>query len=860
VSSSRHDRLSQLFLEAIGLPPEDRRGFLQEHCEGDVALVREVEELIAQDERPAAVDTPVLDRAAAESAIHASVRANDAPTRIAGYDIVEVLGRGGMGVVYRARQTNPSRDVALKVVHPYVTSATLSRRVEFEAQVLARLQHPGIAQIFEAGADQLDGRPLSFFAMELIEGLPIDKFVKKNNLATRDRLRLLIRVCDAVHHAHQKGVIHRDLKPANILVTNSGQPKILDFGIARVTDADIHTTTLKTNVGQLLGTIAYMSPEQVTGNPADIDTRSDVYALGVLGYQLLTGNLPYDLDNKSVPDAAQIIRDIDPTMLGTLDRDFRGDVETIVGKALEKDKERRYASVAEFAADIRRHLNNEPIAARRPSMMYQLGKFAHRNKALVGGLSAVIVLLVISVIVTSTLYIRAERARIDARTERDAAVKAQSELAEANTALEAETSKLETVNHFLGRMIESANPLSELGYASKDITVLEMIDNETKNIDKSFKGQPAMEAALRTSLGAINSGLGRYAQAEEQYRKALDLHWKTGGFDRDTARAVRDFAAILARTGRLEEAINWFRKALAINLKTSGEDSFDTAMTESRLGYALVQAGRVDEADPMIQAAIDKFRRHAPPDQIDNLYRALTLLGKIHSARGEYDMAEKLYREALAGYREFYGDLHATIASGTNNVAQMCMRRDDMEGAEAGYKEAAEIIRKVAGEDHPMLGTFLNNLGYVQDVRGESTAAIATYREALRIIEKAYGRNHREYISTLYNLTFPLYDSGAIEEAMEAYRTIADFRRVEKGPDNERTLIAEFYWAMCKADLGEPDIAEPTMRRVFDKFRETRPQDDIYTQKTCGVMIEFYDKHGRKDEADKLRPLLRPKS
>ncbi|MCA9254695.1 MAG: serine/threonine protein kinase, partial [Phycisphaerales bacterium] len=233
MSSSRHDRLSQLFLEAIGLPPEERRSFLQEHCDGDEAMVREVEELIAQDERPAAVDTPVLDRAAAESAIHASVRANDLPTRIAGYDIVEVLGRGGMGVVYRARQTNPSRDVALKVVHPYVTSATLSRRVEFEAQVLARLQHPGIAQIFEAGADQLDGRALSFFAMELIEGLPIDKYVKKNGLATRDRLRLLIKVCDAVHHAHQKGVIHRDLKPANILVTNTGQPKILDFGIAR---------------------------------------------------------------------------------------------------------------------------------------------------------------------------------------------------------------------------------------------------------------------------------------------------------------------------------------------------------------------------------------------------------------------------------------------------------------------------------------------------------------------------------------------------------------------------------------------------------------------------------------------------
>ncbi|MCB9852921.1 MAG: serine/threonine protein kinase [Phycisphaerales bacterium] len=852
MSSSRHDRVSQLFLEAIGLPPGDRRAFLDEHCAGDAELIREVEDLIARDTRPAAVDTPVLDRAVAESAMGEPTRANELPKKIARYEIVDVLGRGGMGVVYRARQTNPSRDVALKVVHPFVTSATLSRRVEFEAQVLGRLQHPGIAQIFEAGSDNLDSRPLSFFAMELIEGLPIDKFVRKNGLSTRDRLKLLIKVCDAVHHAHQKGVIHRDLKPANILVTNSGQPKILDFGIARVTDADIHTTTLKTNVGQLLGTIAYMSPEQVTGNPDDIDTRSDVYALGVLGYQLLTGNLPYDLDNKSVPDAARIIRDIDPTMLGTLDRDFRGDIEIIISKALEKDKDRRYASVAEFAADLHRHLSSEPIAARRPSMMYQLGKFAHRNKALVGGVTAVFVLLIASVCVISYFYFKA-------RNERDAAIQARTELRDANVALEDETAKLETVNHFLGRMIESANPLSEIGYASKDITVLEMIDRETANIDKAFKDRPTMEAALRTTFGSINAGLGRYEEAEKQYRLALDLHWKTGGDDKDTARAIRDFASILARKGEIEEAINWFRKALAINLKTSGEDSFDTAMTECRLAYAFLQANRIDEAEPLAVSAVDKFRRHADQDKIDNLYRAITILGKVYSSRGKYDEAQKLYREALAGFRECYGETHAAIASGVNSVAQMCLRKGDMEGAEAGYKEAIEIIRKVAGNDHPMLGTFLNNLAYVQDSRSEYDESIETYRESLRIIEKSYGRNHREYISTLYNIAFPLYSSGRIQESMEAYKTVADYRKEHLGPDNERTLAPELYWATCKAELGEPDVAEPVMRRILETFRKTRPIDDVYTQKTLSVLIEFYDKHGKSDEADKLRPLLTKK-
>lgn len=858
MNSGRHDRVSQLFLEAIGLPPDERHAFLEEHCAGDIELIREVEELIEHDTRPAAVDNPVIDRAFSESAMAATSRDPQIPKRIAQYDIVDILGRGGMGVVYRARQTNPSREVALKVVHPYVTSATLSRRVEFEAQVLARLQHPGIAQIFEAGTDHLESRPLSFFAMELVDGVPIDKYVREKRLSTGDRLALLMKVCDAVHHAHQKGVIHRDLKPANILVTPSGLPKVLDFGIARVTDADIKTTTLRTNVGQLVGTIAYMSPEQVSGRPDDIDTRSDVYALGVLAYELLTGSLPYDLENKTVPDAAQIIRDHDPTMLGTIDRGYRGDIEVIIGKALEKDKARRYASVAEFSSDMDRHLRSEPIAARRPSMMYQLGKFARRNTALVGGVAVAFVLLVASVLVTSILYLQAETARVNAQTERDAAIEARSSLREANEALEDETDKLVNVNTFMRRMLESANPLGEIGYASKDITVLEMLDREAATLDQSFADRPAMEAAMRSTFGSIYAGLGRYADAEDQYRRALDLHWKTGGQHNDTARAIRDLAAVLTKTDRVDEAIQWFLKALAMNRQLNGEDSLETGITECRYGYALSIQRDYDQAEKVLTSSLDKMKRFSTPELMDYIPRTKNNLASVYSAKGRYDEAESLYREALAGFREFYGDMHATVASGTNNVAQMCMRRGDYDGALAGYLEAARIIRHTAGDDHPMLGTFLNNIAYVQEMRGQSEDAVQAYRDSLAIIEKAYGRAHREYMTTLYNLAFALSSTNQTNEALAAYETVFAFRKARHGPEHQRSLMAEFHTARCRAVLGnDDDAAERGLKHAFEGIQKHYAIDHEYTQKMLKALIEFYDARERSSDADSLRPLLK---
>jgi WD40 repeat protein len=429
MTRQRLRRARAVFEKLVDLPP-DRRGLvLAQECNGDEELRVFVEELLASYESgmkgflesPAHCLDMDVDPALAE--------ALPVPQRIGRYEIVRVLGEGGMGTVYEAQQENPRRLVALKVIRPGLAANQVLQRFQREAELLGQLQHPGIAQIHEAGMAEVTtaagaGARQPFLAMELIRGGTLNEYARSAGLQTRERLELMARVCDAVQHAHQKGMIHRDLKPGNILVDQTGQPKILDFGVARATDADMQTLTLQTGVGQLIGTIPYMSPEQVGGDPRQVDTRSDVYSLAVILYELLAGGLPHDVRTTSLPEAVRMIRDDQPPRLGTIDRSLRGEIEIIVDKALAKDKTRRYQSASDLAADIRRFLAGEAIEARRDSALYVLRKTIARYRGIALAAVLFVVLLTVFGVVSFIQSERNRRLAADEQQAREAAVAA----------------------------------------------------------------------------------------------------------------------------------------------------------------------------------------------------------------------------------------------------------------------------------------------------------------------------------------------------------------------------------------------------------------------------------------------------
>jgi Tfp pilus assembly protein PilF len=753
------------------------------------------------------------------------------PSRIGAYRILRVVGQGGMGTVYEAEQEKPRRIVALKVIKPdFVATESLRRRFEQESQVLGRLQHPGIAQIYEAGTADGGSGVQPYFAMEFVQGRTLDAHVEANRLGTRERLELVARVCDAVEHAHQKGIVHRDLKPGNVLVDESGQPKILDFGLARVTDSDVQVT-MHTDVAQILGTLPYMSPEQVGGDPAALDTRSDVYALGVVLYELLAGRLPHDFKRGQVAEGIRIIREEEPSRLSVVSRTFRGDIETIAAKALSKERERRYQSAADLASDIRRYLNHEPIVARPPTTAYQLRKFARRNRALVAGVAATLVALITGVVVSSWQAVRATRAeRIatsslgEAQEARALAERRQRESEEARAAeaeqrlaaeasarrARSEAAKAEAVNTFLQSMLSSVDPSNLKG---RDVTVRQVLDEAAKKVaEGSVRSQPEVEAAVRTTLGKTYQALGLYPEAEPHLRQALQTRRASLGPEHpDVAASLADLATLLQHRGDPAGAEPLSREALAIRRKALGDEHPDVAASLNSLAWVLQARGDLAGAEPLSREAL-AIRRKALAAEHPDVAMSMNELANIIEARGDLAGAEPLYREALAIRRKALGAEHPDVAASLNNLALLLQTRGDLAGAEPLYREALAIWRKALDAEHPTVATCVNNMAALLLARGDLAGAEPLFQEALSSFRKALGDEHPSVATSMDNLARVRMDRGNLAGAEPLSREALAIRRKVLGAEHPEVAMSQHNLAAILHDRGDLAAAEPLYR------------------------------------------------
>jgi eukaryotic-like serine/threonine-protein kinase len=766
------------------------------------------------------------------------------PSAIGRYRILRLLGEGGMGAVYEAQQETPHRTVALKIIRTGYTDTQMLRRFETETQALGRLQHPGIAQIYDAGTAETPYGRQPYIAMELVRGQTLLAWCGEHHLTFRERLELMAKVCDAVQHAHQRGLIHRDLKPANILVSEDGQPKILDFGIARLTDSDAQATR-QTSMGQIIGTLAYMSPEQVTGEVDEIDTRSDVYTLGVILYELLAGKAPYDV-GKQLHATVRTIREREPQALGTVDRAFRGDPEIIVSRALEKDKARRYGSAAELAADVRRYLHDEPIVARRASAAYQMRKFARRNKALVTGVAAVFVVLVFGVVASTWEAVQARRAQKRA---------------------EQETAIASAVNDFLQNDLLGQASAYHQTKPDPNITVRTVLDRAAQNIQGKFNDQPAVEAAIRDTIGGTYLDMGLYAEAQRQLERALALERRTLGPDNPgTIETMIHLGDVADRVSNSSEAEAIFKQTLATANRVLGPDNADTLNAAKGLANTYLHQGKFALAQPLYNRVLQSRRRVLGPENPDTLM-AMNNLAADYSDEGKNAEAETLFSQVADAHSRVLGPDHPDTLLAVNNLANVYVAEGKYVEGEALLSRNIEARRRTLGPEHPDTVNSMLDLANAYLDQGKYAQAEPLFRQVYEAWRVAFGPEHISTLLALAGLAVALDNQGHYAQAEPLFRQVevtmrrvlgpedidtlwetvnlgevyeslgkynlartyeaqalAGLRRVQS-PEYPETLTAETDLALDDVSLGDCTQAEPLVREVLEKDKKVQPDD-----------------------------------
>lgn len=781
MSSERWERIKEILEQALPQAPERRVAYLDLACGPDAQMRAEVESLIAHHEEAGSqfltaatpdvlqVTTPLV---ATEPRVDLAVAL--APQFVGPYRLLRRLGEGGMGQVWLAEQTEPvRRQVALKLIKIGMYDNELVQRFRSERQSLAMMDHPAIAKVFDAGATP-DGQP--YFVMEYVPGIPITQYCDEKRLTVKQRLELFIKVCEGVQHAHQKAIIHRDLKPANILVAevdSKPMPRIIDFGLAKATD-QIGDETVMTRLGGFVGTPGYMSPEQADSTVRDVDTRSDVYSLGVVLYVLLTGNPPFDSrqwKNQPFHEVLRQLREVDPprpsakvrieTLLSASSAELRGvqpkqleslllgDLDWIAMKALEKDRARRYGTPTEMAADISRYLANEPIVARPASTAYRLRKYGRRHRVGVAVAIGFLVLLVVFALLQAVQVRRVTRERDHATRERDRANR---------------------VTDFMTGMFKVSNPSEARGNA---ITAREVLDKASKEIDAGLAKDPELQAQMLGVMGTVYDSLGLYSKAELLLTQELKIRRAFGSQPAETLRSMNN------------------------------------------LGGVLLNEGRYPESEKLLREALDGRRRLLGPEHLETL-TSMNNLAAVLFAEGRYADAEKLHQETLNIQRRVLGAEHPDTLLSMSNIGELLVAEGHYPEAEKIEREALDIQLRVLGPESMDTMRSMHTLAAALSNEGRYPEAVRLDQETLEIARRVLGPEHSLVLGTMNNLADSLKSEGRDTEAKQLLLKVRDIQRRTLGPEHPDTAISTYNLACIAARGGHADEAFSLLRDAID--------------------------------------------